>query len=141
MGERKSATETEQFAVTNCGRAEMRGIKQKPAAHPAGSCSAATAPDRDQVDLSNARTSKEAVMFRSLRPMPEELVERMYEEFKQDKDRWAEFAKREFSKNEVEERPTRPEIVKDFVREKLGPDHGYWVASIIIRIREDMHRA
>jgi hypothetical protein len=78
-------------------------------------------------------------MHRSLRPMPDELVERLFKEFKNDKRRWAEFARREFSKDEHEEPPGRAEIVHEFVREKLGPDHGYWDARVILKIREDMH--
>jgi len=78
--------------------------------------------------------------MRSLRPMPLELVEQLFAEFKNDKHRWDEFAKREssFLKYGTEEPPGRGEIVEEFVREKLGHDHGYWVASIIIKIRNDM---
>jgi hypothetical protein len=71
--------------------------------------------------------------------MPNELMERLFAEFKNDKHRWDEFAKREFSEAEVEELPGRAEIVEEFVREKLGRDHGFMVASIIIKIRKDMH--
>ena len=74
-----------------------------------------------------SETHLELVM-RSLRPMSPELVARLFTEFKNDKRRWNEFAMREISffKHGTEEPPGRGEIVEEFVREKLGENHGYW---------------
>jgi hypothetical protein len=83
----------------------------------------------------------EAPVEHTLRPMPDDLVERLFSEFKSDKHSWDEFAKREhsFVKNRVEEPPHRAEIVEEFVRQRLGPRHGYWTADLIIKIRKQIH--
>jgi hypothetical protein len=75
------------------------------------------------------------LVMRSLRPMPLELVARLFA-FKNDKRRWSEFARRKsfFLEHGTEEPPGRGEIVEEFVREKLGENHGYWVADVLIKI-------
>jgi hypothetical protein len=77
--------------------------------------------------------------MRSHQPMPPELVERLFVEFKADTHRWAEFVKRELSTDKVEELPGRAAIVHEFVDEKLGPDHDYLDGALIIRIRKSIH--
>jgi hypothetical protein len=73
--------------------------------------------------------------------MPEELVERLFAEFKQDRARWEEFASREasFLRDGREEPPGRAAIVHDFVQEKLGPDYEYWDFDVILKVREDIY--
>jgi hypothetical protein len=76
-----------------------------------------------------------------LRPMPFELIERLFTGFKNDKRRWDDFARREFSsvRNGTEEPPGRAAIVDEFVDEKLGPDHDYQAGDLIIKIRRALH--
>jgi hypothetical protein len=80
---------------------------------------------------------------RSVKFMSDELIDQLFSEFKKDKQRWEEFAKRELSdvKSGTEEPPGRAAIVEEFVREKLGPDHGYEVGGVIIEIRKALHNA
>jgi len=77
--------------------------------------------------------------------MSDEMVSRLFEEFKNDKVRWTEFEKREFPEKEYsadnpEARPGRAEIVHEFVQEKLGEDHGYETGRLGLRIRMAMER-
>lgn len=75
------------------------------------------------------------------RSMPEELVEKLFVEFKNDKLRWDEFEKREWSyaKEGVEALPGRAMIVHKFVEEKLGQNHNYHDGELILKIRETIH--
>ena len=70
--------------------------------------------------------------------MPDELIEKLFVEFKNDKLRWDEFEKREWQyvKEGVEALPGRAMIVHKFVEEKLGSDHPYYDAELILKIRE-----
>src|ERR1700722_15813042 len=76
--------------------------------------------------------------------MSEEMIDQLFEKFKKDQNRWAEFNSREFperpcSKDNIEPSPGRAEIVDDFVDESLGAGHGYETAGLILRIRKAIH--
>jgi hypothetical protein len=75
--------------------------------------------------------------------MPKELVERLFAEFKEDSASWEAFASRErsFVAHGTEEPPGRAEIVREFVQRKLGADHEYWYADVIIKIRDYLYES
>jgi hypothetical protein len=75
--------------------------------------------------------------------MPYELVDRLFNEFKEDPVRWEEFERRglTYLSEGIEEPPGRAEIIEEFVRDKLGPDHGYTVATLIIKVRKTIGEA
>jgi hypothetical protein len=82
--------------------------------------------------------------MRSSTFMSDEMIDRLFEQFKRDQHRWVEFKNREFpeqpySKDNIEPSPGRAELVHDFVGENLGVGHGYEVAGLILKIRKAMH--
>ena len=76
--------------------------------------------------------------------MSDEMIERLFAQFKSDHKRWNDFMKLEFpaepySEHNIEHQSGRAAIVEEFVRERLGADHDYEVGGLIIKIQKAMH--
>ncbi len=79
--------------------------------------------------------------MRSAKFMSPEMIDQLFEEFRKDQRRWAEFEKLElaadtYSEDNIEPSPGRAEIVHRFVDERLGADNGYEVAGLILRFEK-----
>jgi hypothetical protein len=82
--------------------------------------------------------------MKAARPMSKEMVAQLFVEFKKDQVRWTkfrelEFPERPYSAEHEEPIPGRMTILREFVKEKLGSDHGYTLSKLMILVQKSMH--